>query len=55
VDLEASNKDLKMSLRDLGIVACREQDITPTKKVIIIFVPFRQLSRWQKIQSRVGV
>jgi len=55
VDLEASNKDLKMSLRDLGIVACREQDITPTKKVIVIFVPFRQLSRWQKIQSRVAV
>lgn len=55
VDLEASDKDLKMSLRDLGIVACREQEIAPTKKAIIIFVPYRQLSRWQKIQSRVAV
>ncbi|ETO06878.1 40S ribosomal protein S7 [Reticulomyxa filosa] len=55
VDLEASDKDLKSSLRDLGIVAAREQTITSTKKAIVIFVPFRQLSRWQKIQGRVAV
>jgi len=53
VDLEASNKDLKPNLRDLGIVAAREIEITPTKKAIVIFVPFIQHTRWQKIQDRV--
>jgi len=55
VDLEASDKDLRSSLRDLGIFAAREIPVTATKKAIAIFVPFRQLSRWQKIQIRVGV
>ncbi|ETO14509.1 hypothetical protein RFI_22869 [Reticulomyxa filosa] len=50
-----ANIKKKLLLRDLGIVAVREQTITATKKAIIIFVPFRQLSRWQKIQSRVAV
>jgi len=53
VDLEASNKDLKQTLRDLGIVAAREIEITPTKKAIVIFVPFIQHTKWQKIQDRV--
>jgi len=53
VDLEASNKDLKPALRDLGIVASREIQITPAKKAIVIFVPYIQHTRWQKIQDRV--
>merc|ERR1719474_564951 len=32
VDLEASSKDLKPHLRDLGIVSAREIQVNPTKK-----------------------
>mmetsp|Transcript_22742 Transcript_22742/g.36516 ORF Transcript_22742/g.36516 Transcript_22742/m.36516 type:complete len:287 (-) Transcript_22742:53-913(-) len=53
VDLEASNKDLKHHLRHLGIVMVREIAITPTKKAIVIFVPYKQHARWQKLQDRL--
>merc|ERR1712233_177749 len=39
VDLEASSRDLKPHLRDLGIVSARKINVTQTKKAIVIFVP----------------
>merc|ERR1711879_815641 len=42
VDLEASSKDLKPYLRDLGIVSARKFIISPNKKACVVFIPFRQ-------------
>eukprot|EP00484_Ammonia_sp_Unknown_P002605 CAMPEP_0197052848 /NCGR_PEP_ID=MMETSP1384-20130603/27252_1 /TAXON_ID=29189 /ORGANISM="Ammonia sp." /LENGTH=264 /DNA_ID=CAMNT_0042485659 /DNA_START=32 /DNA_END=826 /DNA_ORIENTATION=+ len=53
VDLEASSKDLKPHLRDLGIVSARKIPVTATKKAIVIFVPNLQHARWQKLQDRL--
>jgi len=53
VDLEASSKDLKPHLRDLGIASAREIVVSPTKKATVIFVPFHQHQKWQKLQDRL--
>lgn len=53
VDLEASSRDLKPHLRDLGIVSARKINITTTKKAIVIFVPKLQHQKWQKLQDRL--
>ena len=53
VDLEASSRDLKPHLRDLGIVSARKINITQTKKAIVIFVPKLQHQKWQKLQDRL--
>merc|ERR1712130_1085440 len=53
VDLEASSRDLKPYLRDLGIVSARKINVTQTKKAIVIFVPKLQHQRWQKLQDRL--
>eukprot|EP01084_Bolivina_argentea_P177991 307736_1 len=53
VDLEASSRDLKPHLRDLGIVSARKINVTQTKKAIVIFVPKLQHQRWQKLQDRL--
>merc|ERR1712129_244906 len=53
VDLEASSRDLKPHLRDLGIVSARKIAVTSTKKAIVIFVPKLQHQKWQKLQDRL--
>jgi len=53
VDLEASSRDLKPHLRDLGIVSARKISVTPTKKAIVVFVPKLQHQKWQKLQDRL--
>jgi len=53
VDLEASSKEFKPHLRDLGIVGARQIQISPTKHAILVFVPFRQHEKWQKIQEKL--
>jgi len=53
VDLEASSKDLKPHLRDLGIVSARQVQISPTKHAIIIFIPYVQHEKWHKIQDKL--
>jgi small subunit ribosomal protein S7e len=53
VDLEASNKDLTQHLRDLGIVSARKIQINPNKRAVVVFVPFRQHKKWQKLQDRL--
>jgi len=53
VDLEASSRDLKPHLRDLGIVSARKIQVTPTKKAIVVFVPKLQHQKWQKLQDRL--
>merc|ERR1712154_416501 len=53
VDLEASSKDLKPHLRDLGIVSARKIQVNQNKRAIVIFVPKLQHQRWQKLQDRL--
>mmetsp|Transcript_15279 Transcript_15279/g.18696 ORF Transcript_15279/g.18696 Transcript_15279/m.18696 type:complete len:269 (-) Transcript_15279:27-833(-) len=53
VDLEASQKDLKPHLRELGIVKAQEITVKEQKQCIVIFVPYRQHIKWKKIQDRI--
>ncbi|EFA82102.1 40S ribosomal protein S7 [Heterostelium album PN500] len=50
LDLEQNDfKDLK----DLQIVSAKEYDVSEGKKAIVIFVPFRQLKAYHKIQQKL--
>jgi small subunit ribosomal protein S7e len=51
--LQASATELKADLHDLNISAARELEIDGGKKAIIIYVPFRQLRDFHKIQPRL--
>jgi small subunit ribosomal protein S7e len=48
-----SASELKADLHDLYISAAKELDVGGGRKAIIIFVPFRQLKDFHKIQSRL--
>jgi small subunit ribosomal protein S7e len=52
-NLEVSASELKADLHDLYISAAREIEIDTSRKAIIIFVPFRQLKDFHKIQARL--
>jgi len=52
-DLESSNSDLKAELRFLYIVAAKEVELSGGKKSIVIFVPYRLLTSFHRIQSRL--
>ena len=51
--LKVSASELKADLHDLYISAAKELDLDGGRKAIIIFVPFRQLKDFHKIQSRL--
>ena len=51
-DLEAAS-DLKADLHDLYIVKASELDLAGGRKAVVIFVPFKQLKDYHKIQSRL--
>ena len=53
VELEDNSKDLSGELRDLYVTSVKEIDCSANKKAVIIFVPYRQHKRFQKIQSRL--
>lgn len=48
-----SATDLKTDLRDLYISAAKELEIGGGRKAVVIFVPFRQLKDFHKIQPRL--
>lgn len=52
-NLEMSGSELKADLRDLHICAAKEVDMDGGRKAIIIFVPFKQLKDFHKIQPRL--
>ena len=52
VELE-SNKDL-VALKNLHIVAAKELDVAGGKKAAIVFTPYRQHSKFQALQPRLG-
>lgn len=51
-NLEAAS-DLKSDLKDLNISAAKEIELDGGRKAIVIFVPFRQLKDFHKIQTRL--
>jgi len=52
LNLEVSS-DLKADLKDLFINAAKEVEIDGGRKAIVIFVPYRQLKDYHKIQQRL--
>eukprot|EP01041_Mallomonas_annulata_P008205 gene8205-16876_t len=52
-NLEMSASELKTDLHDLYILGAKELEVAGGRKAIIIFVPFRQLKDFHKIQARL--
>jgi small subunit ribosomal protein S7e len=52
-DLEVGSPDLKADLKELYISGARQVDLSGGKKAIIIFVPYRLLKSFHKIQGRL--
>lgn len=52
-DLETSGSELKPDLQELFITSAREIDLPGSKKAVVIFVPFRLLTKYHKIQTRL--
>ncbi len=51
--LEASADDLKAELNGLTFVAAKEIELDGGRKAIAIFVPFRQLKDYHRVQPRL--
>ncbi|EQC28428.1 40S ribosomal protein S7 [Saprolegnia diclina VS20] len=51
--LENSSADIKADLKDLYITAAKQVDVVGGRKAIVIFVPFRLLKSFNKIQARL--
>jgi hypothetical protein len=51
--LKVSANELKADLHDLYISAAKEIELDGGRKAIVIFVPFRQLKDFHKIQARL--
>ena len=53
-NLEQGSSEIKVELRELTLLSAREVDVGGGgKKAIIIFVPFPQLKKYNKIQTRL--
>ncbi|CAM9722434.1 unnamed protein product [Scytosiphon promiscuus] len=52
-NLEMSAADIKSEIRDLYITGAKQVDVGGGKKAIIIFVPYRLLRSYHKIQTRL--
>lgn len=53
-DLESNaNAELKAQLKPLHIAAAKEVDLGDGKKGVVVFVPFRQLRDFHRVQERV--
>lgn len=47
------NSDLKSELHDLNISAAKEVEVENGRKAVVIYVPFRQLKDFHKVQTRL--
>ena len=52
-NLELSGSDMKADLHGLVISAAKEVELASGRKAIIIFVPYKQLKDYHKIQARM--
>lgn len=53
LNLEMTSTELKSSLRDLYITAAKDVDCGGGRKAIIIYVPYKLLASFNKIQTRL--
>lgn len=53
VDLESSGSEIKAELRELFISAAKEVECPGGKTAVVLFVPFRLLGKFHKIQTRL--
>lgn len=53
VDLESSGSEIKAELRELFISAAKEVECPGGKTAVVIFVPYRLLNKFHKIQTRL--
>jgi len=53
IDLEASSTELKPELRELSISGAKEVDLPGGKSAIVVFVPYRLLTKYHKVQTRL--
>jgi small subunit ribosomal protein S7e len=53
LNLEMTSTELKSSLRDLYITAAKDVDCGGGRKAIIIYVPYKLLTSFNKIQTRL--
>jgi small subunit ribosomal protein S7e len=53
LNLEMTSTELKSSLRDLYITAAKDVDCGGGRKAIIIYVPYKLLTSFHKIQTRL--
>jgi small subunit ribosomal protein S7e len=53
VDLETSGSEIKAELRELFITAAKEVDCGGGKTAVVIFVPYRLLTKFHKVQTRL--
>merc|ERR1711871_531706 len=52
-ELEFNTADLKTELRDLNIVSAKQVDCGAGRQSIVVFVPYKQLKNYHKIQVRL--
>lgn len=52
-DLESSGSEIKAELRELFISSAKEIDIPGGKTAVVLFVPYRLLTKFHKIQTRL--
>ena len=52
-NLEMSQAEIKGDLQNLHIVAAKQVEVAGGKKAIIIFVPYKLLTAYHKIQTRL--
>jgi len=53
VELEIASKEMSAELRDLYFLSAKEVESAGGKTAIIVFVPFKQHKKFQKLQSRL--
>jgi len=52
-EIELTSKEISAELKDLFITAAKEVDVSSGKSAIVVFVPYKQHKRFQKIQVRL--
>jgi len=53
VELEITSKEMSAELRDLYFLSAKEIEAAGGKTAIVVFVPFKQHKKFQKLQSKL--
>lgn len=53
VDLEASGSEIKAELRELFVLSAKEVECAKGKTAVVLVVPFRLLTKFHKVQTRL--